>query len=171
LQELSNQMKILTGRYYFKLLLFFLVAIGNFSLQAQKPSKGCPRNFDGKKLISVQKEIKKHEGEIVAFDAEVTKIEIGFNDKPYFEVRLDNGTKLWIASMMANQTLAVKRKARILGYLNQVKSDDEIGRKFNKNGIQVLAFAILDIETKQLNYSDAFDEEAKLWKNGRVPPQ
>jgi len=164
-------MKILPTSYYSKICLLLLIAIGNFSLHAQKPSNGCPRNFDGKKLFSIQREIKKHEGKIVAFDAEVTKLENGFNDKPYFEVSLDNGTKLWIASMMANKTLAVKRKIRILGYLNQVKPDDEIGTKFNKKGIQVRAFAILDIETKQLNYSDAFEDEAKLWKNGKIPLQ
>ena len=146
-------------------LIFFVTTI----LNAQTSLTKCPRNLDGKKWAAIQKDPQKHKGETVAFDAEVLLIEEGYNEKPYFEVKLDTGETIWIASMIVGNYVALNRKLRLLGYVDVVASDDEIGSKYNKGGIQIRTFAILDLQTKSLQISDAFDAEVKQWMDGVMP--
>ena len=148
-------------------LWFFTAGIG----YAQKPAQSCPRNLDGKAFTTIKKDIAKHDGDTIAFDVEVIKTEAGYNEKPYFQGQLDNGERLWISSMVSDSDVAIGRKLRVLGYLHRVHADDEIGKKYNKGGIQVLAFALLNTETKQLHFSDAFEKEALLWKSGAFIPK
>lgn len=131
--------------------------------------KSCPRNFDGKDLIEVKKKVRKHIGEIVAFDAEVIEVGSGYNDIPYIHVKLDNGEMLWVASMMSAKLTAKGTKLRLLGYIDEVKPDDEIALLYNKDGLQVRAFAMLDHLSKQMQLSNAFEAEAKLWLSGTMP--
>lgn len=162
-----NEMNKLKSGLFIGWLFFAGIAIG----YSQKPVPGCPRNFDGKAFAKIKKEIKKHDGDTVAFDVEVLKTAFGYNDKPYFQGKMDNGETLWVSSMVSNSDATVGKKLRVLGYLDIVNADDEIGKKYNKGGIQVLAFAILDTETKQLHFSDAFEKEALSWKSGGFIPK
>lgn len=152
-------------RIFCLLSLMFLMP----QFYAQKLSNSCPRNFDGKAFLASKKTIKKEIQKTVAFDAEVVAVEKGYNDLPYFRVKLDNNESLWIRSMMSNINVDPGHKLRILGYLAVVQADDEIGMAYNKNGVEVRAFAILDMQTKALDYSDVFEREALLWKSGKVP--
>lgn len=156
-------------KYIVLLALQILIFVGIPNLWAQTPKVKCPRNFDAKKLALVQKDAAKHRGEIVAFDAEVVSIEKGYNDKPYFMACLENGDTVWIASMITGNYVTVGRKLRVLGYIDPVAADDEIGNRYNKGGLQVRVFAILDLESKSLQMSDAFDREAKEWLEGIMP--
>jgi len=154
---------------YFRIfcLLSLLFLMPQF--YAQKLSNSCPRNFDGKAFLASKKTKKKEIQKTVAFDAEVVTVEKGYNDLPYFKVKLDNGEPLWIRSMMSNVNVNIGHKLRILGYLAKVQPDDEIGMTYNKNGVEVRAFAILDTQTKKLDYADVFEREALLWKSGKIP--
>lgn len=152
----------------YKIVFFVLFLFLGIVANAQTPSKSCPRNFDSKALIALKKSAKKNTDSVVAFDAVVKRIEKGYSDRPYFEVGLDRET-IWVASMMGSHSTHVGQKIRILGYIGKVQKDDEIGMLYNKKGIQVRAFAILDTATKQLNFSDAFEKEAKLWQSGNIP--
>jgi len=149
---------------YFILFLFF-----GFVASAQNLSKSCPRNFDAKALAAFKKKPEKLQESIVSFDAVVRRIEKGYNDRPYFEVGFESGETLWVASMMSEQSITIGQKIRILGYIGRVEKDDEIGMQYNKKGLQIRAFAILDTTTKQLSFSDAFESEAKIWKSGSIP--
>ncbi len=156
-------------KYIALLTLQILMLVGVPNLCAQTPKVKCPRNFDAKKLALVQKDAAKHKGETVAFDAEVVSIEKGYNDKPYFMACFENGDTVWIASMITGNYVTVGRKLRLLGYIDPVAADDEIGHRYNKGGIQVRVFAILDLESKSLQMSDAFNAEAKEWLDGIMP--
>lgn len=156
-------------KYIALLTLQILMLVGVPNLCAQTPKVKCPRNFDAKKLALVQKDAAKHKGETVAFDAEVVSIEKGYNDKPYFMACFENGDTVWIASMITGNYVTVGRKLRLLGYIDPVAADDEIGQRYNKGGIQVRVFAILDLESKSLQMSDAFNAEAKEWLDGIMP--
>lgn len=156
-------------KYITFLLLPILLLVGVSDLYAQTPKVKCPRNFDAKKFALVQKDAANHQGEAVAFDAEVVSIEKGYNDKPYFQACFENGDTIWIASMITGNYVTVGRKLRLLGYIDPVAADDEIGQRYNKGGLQVRVFAILDHESKSLQMSDAFSREAKDWLEGIMP--
>jgi len=152
---------------YPAILLLWFVLSG--VLHAQGPQTKCPRNFEGKNLAVAKQQLQKRKGDTVAFDAEVVAIEKGYNDKPYFKVKLDNDENVWIASLLTGNHVRLGRKLRLLGYIDSVAGDDEIARKYNGDGIQIRVFAILDLESKNLQISDAFDAEAKEWLSGIIP--
>lgn len=145
-------------------LLFFLCGMAVVSAQ-----KTCPSNFDGKSLVAIKDKIKKHQGETVAFDAEVVEVKQGYNDIPYFKVTLDNGEMLWISSMVSDKYVKPKVKLRLLGYIDLVQKDDAIANKYNHSGFQVRVFAMLDHTTKQMQISNAFENEVKQWVAGSIP--
>ena len=153
---------------YAFLILLCLSCLGIPEIHGQKQT-ACPRNLSGKAFTEMASEIKKHNGETVAFDAEVIEIQKGYNDKPYVKASFQTGETVWISSLISDKNIAVGSRYRMLGYINQVKSDDAIGQQYNKNGIHILTFAMLDLKTKQLQMSDAFETEANEWIAGKIP--
>lgn len=145
---------------------FLFLIVGSYTLVAQKP---CPTNFDGKSLLVIQSKIKKHIGQTIAFDAEVVEIQSGYNDIPYFRVKLDNNEMLWIASMVSDKYVKAKAKLRLLGYIDVVQNDDVIAHRYNDSGYQIRVFAMLDHATKQMQLSNAFESEVKEWIAGTIP--
>lgn len=152
-------------KYYTLLVLLFTFAAFT-ALQAQK---GCPKNFGGTALLEVKKKVKNHMGETVAFDAEVIESGSGYNDIPYFRVKLDNGEMVWIASMISGRLTAKGTHLRILGYIDEVGSDDEVALRYNKDGFQIRAFAMLDHLSKLMHRSNAFQAETQAWLSGKIP--
>ena len=116
-----------------KLLLIFAFLICFININAQQKPIGCPRNFDGKTFTLIKSEILNHTGKSVSFDGEVIEIEIAYNEKPYFKVKFENEETIWIASMIVDENVKIGAKLRLLGYIDSVKKDDEIGNKFNKD--------------------------------------
>lgn len=144
--------------------MFFL-----FGIQSGAAQVKCPANFDGKSFEVIKNEMEKHQGETIAFDATVAEIRNGYNNIPYFSVRLDNGALLWIASMVSDKYVANRAKLRLVGYIDLVQADDAIASQYNQSGYHVRVFAMLDHKTKQLQASNAFDKEVKDWLGGKIP--
>jgi len=149
--------------FYFLLAFAFFGMLKNFA-------QTCPANFDGKSFEVIKNEIQKHQGETVAFDGEVLEIMKGYNDIPYFSIRLENGDELWISSLVSDKYVVKGAKLRLLGYIEMVASDDEIARQYNTAGYHIRVFAILDHVTKQIQMSNAFQAEIKVWLSGKIPP-
>lgn len=143
-------------------LLFF------FAIQSMLAQK-CPVNFDGKSFDLIHSEMAEHKGELVAFDGTVVDIKRGYNDIPYFCVRLDNGEMLWIDSMVSDKYVVIGAKLRMIGYIDLVQLGDEIATQFNQTGYHVRIFAMLDHKSKQLQSANAFDKEVKEWLGGKFP--
>jgi hypothetical protein len=124
----------------------------------------CPTNFTGKDL----KKIKKLDGEIVAFNALVTKVYSAHNDKPYYEVKLQGGKTIWIASLVNSGYEKEGNIIRLLGYVSGVK-DDEFAKKYNKTDYHILAFCVIDLESMQMAMMPGSDAQVKEWLNGQIP--
>lgn len=152
-----------------KLLLIFAFLICFININAQQKPIGCPRNFDGKTFTLIKSEILNHTGKSVSFDGEVIEIEIAYNEKPYFKVKFENEETIWIASMIVDENVKIGAKLRLLGYIDSVKKDDEIGNKFNKDGFHILTFAILDLETKKIKMLPEFKTQGMEWFGGKMP--
>lgn len=128
-------------------------------------SKGvsCPTNFSGKDL----KQIRKLKGEIVAFNGRVAVVR-QVNSKAYYQVELEGGNKIWIASLVNSEYEKEGRIIRLLGYVSGVNDGDPV-RRFNKSDFHVLAFCIVDIESKMIGMAPGSELQVKQWLNGSVP--
>jgi len=131
---------------------------------ANSNTEPCPTNFTGKDL----KIIKKLNGEIVAFNGLVTEVHSAHNDKPYYQVKLEGGNTVWIASLVNSGYEKEGQIIRLLGYVSEV-IDDEIAEKYNQTDYHILAFCIIDMESKQMAMMPGSELQVKEWMNGTIP--
>ncbi|WP_431157806.1 hypothetical protein [Winogradskyella poriferorum] len=124
----------------------------------------CPTNFEGKDL----KKIKKLDGEIIAFNALVTKVYSAHKDKPYYQVKLEGGSSLWIASLVNSGYEKEGKILRLLGYVSEV-GNDKIAKKYNNLDYHILAFCVIDMESKQMAMLPGSELQIKEWMNGTIP--
>ena len=130
-----------------------------------KNTTPCPTNFIGKHV----KKIENLDGEIIAFNAMVTQVYKAYNDKPYYEVKLEGGNTIWIASLVNSGYEKEGSILRLLGYVSKVKSDDEFALKYNSEKYHILAFCIIDLDSKQMAMLPGSELQIKEWMGGRVP--
>jgi len=133
-------------------------------VSSDKSITPCPTNFTGKDL----KKIKKQDGEIIAFNGLVTQVYTAHNDKPYYEVKLEGGNTIWIASLVKSGYEVKDNIIRILGYVAKV-NNDKIAEKYNKTGYHILAFCVIDMKTKQIAMMPGSELQIKEWMNGKIP--
>ena len=131
---------------------------------AESVKNPCPTNFKGKDL----KKIKKRNGEIIAFNGLVTQVYTAHNDKPYYEVKLEGGNTIWIASLVKSGYEVKDNIIRILGYVGEV-GNDEFSKKYNKTDFHILAFCVIDMKTKQMAMLPGSELQIKEWMNGKIP--
>lgn len=131
---------------------------------ATSTSDPCPTNFKGKDL----KKIGKRNGEIVAFNGLVTKVYSAHKDKPYYQVKLEGGNTIWIASLVNSGYEKEGNILRLLGYVSEVGQDD-IAQNYNRTDYHVLAFCVIDMNSKQMAMMPGSELQVKEWMNGKIP--
>lgn len=124
----------------------------------------CPTNFEGKDL----KNIKRLNGEIIAFNGLVTEVHSAHNDKPYYQVKLEGGNTIWIASLVNSGYEKEGKIIRLMGYVSEVEKD-EIAKKYNKTEYHILAFCVIDMDSKQMAMMPGSELQVKEWMNGTIP--
>lgn len=131
---------------------------------AKSSSDPCPTNFSGKDL----KKIGKRNGEIVALNGLVTQVNSGHNDKPYYQVKLEGGNTIWIGSLVNSGYEKEGKILRLLGYVSEV-GNDEIAKKYNKSNYHILAFCVIEMDSKQMAMMPGSELQVKEWMNGKIP--
>ena len=125
----------------------------------------CPTNFEGNDL----KKIKKLNGDIIAFNGLITEVHKAHNDKPYYKVKLEGGNTIWIASLVKSGYEKEGKILRILGYVSEVENDDEFAKKYNDTKYHILAFCVIDMESKQIAMLPGSELQIKEWISGKIP--
>lgn len=146
------------------LLTLSLLLMGLIRLSAQH----CPVNFDSKTLKSAKKQVEEWGGRIIAFDAKVIQVQKGHQDKPYYQVEIPGGRKLWVGSLVKSGYEQEGGQLRILGYFTKVKND-AVAATHNPHDYHVLAFGIINVGTKQLAMVPGSERQIKQWVEGTVP--
>jgi len=129
-----------------------------------KTKNPCPTNFESKDL----KKMGKWNGEIVAFNGLVTKVNIAHNDKPYYQVKLEGGKTIWVASLVKSGYEKEGAILRLLGYVSEV-GNDEVAKKYNDSDFHILAFCVIEIDSKQMAMMPGSELQVKEWMNGTIP--
>jgi len=129
-----------------------------------KNSTPCPTNFTGKDLKNIQK----LDGEIIAFNGLITEVHSTHKDKPYYEVKLEGGNTIWIASLVNSGYEKEGKIIRLLGYVSKVEND-EVAETYNKTDYHILAFCVIDMDSKQMAMMPGSNLQVKEWMNGTIP--
>ena len=131
----------------------------------QSSQNPCPTNFEENDL----KKIKKLNGDIIAFNGLITEVHKAHNDKPYYQVKLEGGNTIWIASLVKSGYEKEGKILRILGYVSEVENDDKFAKKYNNTKYHILAFCVIDMESKQMAMLPGSELQIKEWISGKIP--
>ena len=151
----------------FKALIVTTIVL-SFAISDVKAQNACPVNFGTIQLDSAKSDVKSWNGKIIACNVEVIQVEMGYLDKPYYKVKLENGGQLWVGSLVKSGYEKPGSKLRLLGYFSSVENDS-IANKFNNDDFHILAFIIIDLMTKQMALLPGSEKQVKEWISGTVP--
>lgn len=154
--------------------IFFILSLFVFMAFAQNEKTHYPINTNGEFIELLDNSddnyLQQENGKFYAFDAKITQIETAYQNKPYIEVELQNGQRVWIGSLVSKQKyIKVNNTIRVLGIVSSVQAGDEIATKFNPKKYHILMFAFLDIKSlKAVSFEGALGQ-AEEWRDGTIP--
>lgn len=131
---------------------------------AKSTTEPCPTNFAGKDL----QKIKELNGEIIAFNGLVSEVHAAHSDKLYYQVKLEGGNTLWVASLINSGYEKEGSIIRLLGYVSEV-GNDQVAKKYNQTDYHILAFCVIDMDSKQIAMMPGAELQVKEWVSGSVP--
>lgn len=134
-----------------------------FSIE-QSTQNTCPTNFKGSDLNRLKKLNKK----IIAFNGLVTNVRTAHKDKPYYQVELEGGGTIWIASLVKSGYEKDGRILRILGFVSKA-GEDEFAKKYNRTKYHILAFCVIDMDSKQMAMIPGAEHQIQQWISGKIP--
>jgi len=165
LKTVKNSIIPILGSTCKKVKTILKSELGNAAESAgNNKSEPCPTNFTGEDL----KNIEKLNGDIIAFNGLVIQVHSAHNDKPYYEVALEGGNTLWIGSLVKSGFEKEGKILRILGYVSDA-GKDVYAEKYNNLNYHILAFCVIEMETKQMSILPGSEGQIKEWLNGNIP--
>ncbi len=98
----------------------------------------------------------------------MTKVQSTHNDKPYYQVKLEGGKTIWVASLVNSGYEKEGKILRLLGYVAEV-GNDEVAKKYNDSDFHILAFCVIEIDSKQIAMMPGSEIQVKEWMRGTIP--
>lgn len=158
-------MKNLTDKLTTSLLTILFVAGFCFYAQAQTP---CPTNFNGQQLSMAQKNVQGWKNKIVAFELEVQEVHKGYEGAPYFLAKLNDGSTIWVATLVISGYIKKGAKLTAIGYFKPMPPNDEMAT-VNHDGYYVMAFATKDNASGRIGVWPRENEKVQQWFDGVMP--
>lgn len=136
---------------------------------SENATSAFPTNFNKDDLKSAKVNLGKWDSKIVAFDAEIVRLEKSRRNTPYYQMHIEDESA-WVISMIDSGFEKVGNKVRLVGYLIPIdKKEDKYEQQFHQDNFHILVFGIIDLKTKQLSYFPGAEQQMKEWMNGQIP--
>ena len=81
---------------------------------------------------------------------------------------MEGGNTIWIASLVNSGYEKEGKIIRLLGYVSKVRND-EFAVTYNKTDYHILAFCVIDMDSKQMAMMPGSNLQVKEWMNGTIP--
>lgn len=139
------------------------------STKSEKATPAFPINFNKDDLKNAKVNLGKWDSKIVAFDADIVRLEKSRRNTPYYQAHIGDESA-WVISMIDSDFEKVGNKVRLVGYLIPLdKKEDKYEQQFHQDNFHILVFGIINLKTKQLSYFPGAEQQMKEWMNGQIP--
>jgi hypothetical protein len=131
-------------------------------------SKSFPTNIDK----TIFEKLKKLDGEIVAFDGTIDKIETSRNNTPFYKLKLDDNSYLWTVLMFNNDSNKIGDTIRVVGYLRptpEKSEQDKLESKYLDGKYMVISFGLVDFKNSNFLFSGGAKVQKQEWIDGKIP--
>jgi hypothetical protein len=113
-------------------------------------------------------ELKKFDGEVIAFNGTIEKIENSRNNTPFYRLKISESNYLWTVLMFKNETNKIGDKVRVVGYLRPVKPN-ETEKQYLDGKFMVIAFGLIDFENSNFLFLGGAGQQKQEWIDGKIP--
>ena len=149
------------------LLLSFSVLnlLGQDNLATTKvDEKSFPTNiFKGS-----NRELKKFDGKVIAYDGIIEKVENSRNNTPFYKLKISNNNYLWTVLMFKNETNKIGDKVRVVGYLRPAEPNEN-EKQYLDTKYMVIVFGLVDFETSNFLFLGGAEQQKQEWIDGKIP--
>jgi len=81
---------------------------------------------------------------------------------------LEAGNTIGIASLVNSGYEKEGKIIRLLGYVSKVENDD-VAETYNNTDYHILAFCVIDMDSKQISMMPCSNLQVKEWMSGTIP--
>jgi hypothetical protein len=129
----------------------------------------CPVNFTAE-LLSVMREVPSaYYGKILACEGQILRVEKGYKDQPYFELRLKSSEQtIWVSGQVESGYEKVGTLVKVLGFFEKAAAGYK-PEKVHKDVYHLVGVAILDVVVGQMYMQSGQEGIVQQWLNGQIP--
>jgi hypothetical protein len=150
-----------------QILILSIILTSCASAQNKVTPKSFPTNFSSSEF----KNLKKINGDIIAFDGTIKKARLSRHNTPFYYLELAEGKSIWTYLMFKNKANQIGDKIRVVGYLTKIKDRKPEETYLNDEKFMVIAFGLVDFQNENFLFlGDAYIQK-KQWLDGKIPTQ
>lgn len=150
-------------------ILLLAFSITNLFAQRNLPiTKAKEKSFPTNIKEGSDKELKKFDGKVVAFDGVIEKIEKSRNNTPFYKLKISDNNYLWTALMFENEKNKIGDMVRVVGYLRPAEPN-EIEKLYLEGKFMVIAFGLIDFENSYFLFLGGARQQKQEWIDGKIP--
>ncbi len=154
-----------------KIFLIFLLTFtvvnlfGQNNLSSTKANdKSFPTNIHEGSI----NELKKFDGNVIAYDGIIEKIENSRNNTPFYKLKISANNYLWTVLMFKNAGNKVGDTVRVVGYLRPAEPN-ETEKTYIDTKYMVIAFGLIDFKNSNFLFLGGADQQKQEWIDGKIP--
>ena len=114
------------------------------------------------------KNLEKYNGEIVAYDGIIERIENSRNNTPFYKLQISESNYLWTVLMFNNDKNKIGDKVRVVGYLKLTESN-ESEKKYLEGKFMVIVFGLVDFNNSDFLFLGGAEQQKQEWIDGKIP--
>lgn len=126
--------------------------------------KSFPTNLNEENF----KELKKFNGQIVAFDGIIEQIENSRNNTPFYKLKIGENNYLWTFLMFKNIKNVIGDQIRVVGYLTP-STPNETEKKYLEGKYIVISFGLVDFKNLDFLFISGAETQKQEWVEGKIP--
>jgi hypothetical protein len=151
----------------FTILILSLFLFSLATAQTKATLKSFPTNFS----TSDFENLKKWNGEIIAFDGIIRKKEKSRNNTPFYLLELGENKSIWTTLMFKNKANKIGDSIRVVGYLSEIKDKRLEESYLDNEKFMVIAFGLVDFKSENFLFLGGAQIQKKEWIDGKIPTQ
>ncbi|WNH08817.1 hypothetical protein [Thalassobellus suaedae] len=148
-------------------LILSLFMISLSTAQTKATLKSFPTNFSTTEFEN----LKKWNGEIIAFDGIIRQEKLSRNNTPFYFLELGENKNIWTTLMFKNKKNKVGDSIRVVGYLTKIKDKRPEENYLDNEKFMVIAFGLVDFENDNFLFLGGAKLQKKEWIDGKIPTQ
>jgi hypothetical protein len=150
-------------------IYIFTLIIGLASSSLGYAQRYCPVNLTADSLSIMQDAPAAYYGKILACEGMILRVEKGYKDQPYFQLKLKASEKtIWVSGQVESGYENVGTSVKVLGMFEKAAAGYK-PEKLHKDAYHLVGVAILDVVKRQMYMQSGQEGIVQQWLNGQIP--